>query len=47
MENQPPQDRQKWVEFSSHMIEDYERKLADTGVTTMGKDGNGTAMNTT
>ena len=43
----PTQDRQNWAEFSSHMIEDYERQLTETGGTTMGKEGYGTAMNAT
>ena len=40
----PPQDRRKWAKFSAHMVEDYEWQLTETGGTTIGKEGYGTAM---
>ena len=36
-QKRPPQDRQKWAEFSAHMVEDSERQKIETGGTTIGK----------
>ena len=42
-----PQDRQKWVELSAHMVKYYERQLTETGVTTMGQEGYVIALHAT
>ena len=40
----PPHDCQKWAELLAHMVEDYERQIAKTGVTTIRQEGYGTTM---
>ena len=43
-QKRPLQDRRKWSEFSSHMVEYYEQQITKTEVTTMGQDGYVIAM---
>ena len=40
----PSQDRIKWAKFSTHMVEDYNKQLTKTGVTTISQEGYGTSM---
>ena len=37
-----PQERQQWMEFKTHYIEEYEKMLAANGGNTMGQEGYGT-----
>eukprot|EP00978_Attheya_sp_CCMP212_P041539 scaffold239154_cov39-Attheya_sp.AAC.1 len=40
-----PKDRRAWVDFKTHMIEEYEKLLRESGGTTMGQEGYGIAYN--
>jgi hypothetical protein len=42
-----PKDRRAWVDFKTHMIEEYEKLLRESGGTTMGQEGYGAAYNAT
>jgi hypothetical protein len=42
-----PKDRTAWVDFKTHMIEEYEKLLRESGGTTMGQEGYGAAYNAT
>jgi hypothetical protein len=42
-----PKDRRAWVDFKTHMIEEYEKLLRESGGTTMGQEGYGVAYNAT
>eukprot|EP00978_Attheya_sp_CCMP212_P030013 scaffold108912_cov35-Attheya_sp.AAC.7 len=42
-----PKDRRAWVDFKTHMIEEYEKLLRKSGGTTMGQEGYGMAYNAT
>ena len=42
-----PTDRRAWVDFKTHMIEEYEKLLRESGGTTMGQEGYGIAYNAT
>ena len=43
-QNRTRQYRRKWAKFSALIVEDYERHITKTGVTTMGQEVYGTAM---
>eukprot|EP00978_Attheya_sp_CCMP212_P010665 scaffold25948_cov32-Attheya_sp.AAC.3 len=42
-----PKNRRAWVDFKTHMIEEYEKLLRESGGTTMGQEGYGIAYNAT
>eukprot|EP00978_Attheya_sp_CCMP212_P045790 scaffold360407_cov31-Attheya_sp.AAC.1 len=42
-----PKDRRAWVDFKTHMIEEYEKLLRESGGTTMGQEGYGMTYNAT